>query len=121
MMNVKYLGLPIHVNDQQQNEMVIASIKRNLNFLRWKLKDTEVAIKETLTCVLARSILVYMGTPLVAAGRWKKADIDRIEVQLYREVHRLTNLVSNKTVMNVACSLSSAWEVVYRLAERAKL
>ena len=101
--------------------MVIASIKRNLHFLRWKLKDAEVAIKETLTCVLARSILVYMGTPLVAAGRWKKTDIDRIEVQLYREVHRLTNLVSNKAVMNVACSLRSAWEVVHPLAERAKL
>ena len=100
MMSVKYLGVPVHVNNKQQTEMVVASIKRNLQFLRWKLRDAEVAIKETLTCVLARSILVYMGTPMVAAKRWKKLDIDRIEVQLYREVHRLTNLVSNKAVMN---------------------
>ncbi len=101
--------------------MVVASIKRNLQFLRWKLRDAEVAIKETLTCVLARSILVYMGTPMVAAKRWKKSDIDRVEVQLYREVHRLTNLVSNKAVMNVACSLRNAWEVVRPLADRANL
>ena len=80
MTNVKYLGVPIHVNDKQQTDMCISSIKRNLNFLRWKLKNVEVAIKETLTCVLARSILVYIGTPLVAAGRWKQNDIERIEV-----------------------------------------
>jgi hypothetical protein len=121
MMSVKYLGVPVHVNNKQQNEMVVASVKRNLQFLRWKLRDAEVAIKETLTCVLARSILVYMGTPMVAAKRWKKSDIDRIEVQLYREVHRLTNLVSNKAVMNVACSLRNAWEVIRPLADRANL
>ena len=50
--------------------MVIASIKRNLHFLRWKLKDAEVAIKETLTCVPARSILVY----LMALHWWQLAD-----------------------------------------------
>ena len=82
MMSVKYLGVPVHVNNKQQTEMVVASIKRNLQFLRWKLRDAEVAIKETLTCVLARSILIYMGTPMVAGKRWKKSDIDRIEVQL---------------------------------------
>ena len=80
MTNVKYLGVPIHVNEKQQTDMCISSIKRNLNFLRWKLRNVEVAIKETLTCVLARSILVYIGTPLVAAKRWKQSDIERIEV-----------------------------------------
>ena len=49
MMNVKYLGIPVHVNDKQQTEMCIASIKRNLNFLRWKLRNMEVSIRETLT------------------------------------------------------------------------
>jgi len=36
-------------------------------------------IKETLTCVLARSILVYTDTAMVAAGLWKKDDIDCME------------------------------------------
>ena len=81
----------------------------------------EVAIKETITCVLARSILVYIPTPLVAAKRWKQSDVERIEVQLYRLVHALTNYVSNKAVMNVACSIRSAWEVVKPLAQRASL
>ena len=71
--------------------------------------------------MVARIILVYIGTPMVAGKRWKKSDIERIEVQLYREVHRLTNLISNKAVMNLAFSLRSAWEIVQPLAERAKL
>ena len=47
--------------------------------MRWKLRKVELDIKETLTRVLARSILVYTGTPMVAAGLWKRDDIDRME------------------------------------------
>ena len=47
--------------------------------MKWKLRKVDVAIKETLTCVLARSILIYIGTPMVAAGLWKREDIDRSE------------------------------------------
>ena len=43
------------------------------------LRKVDVDIKETLTCVLARSILIYIGTPLVATGLWKRDDIDRTE------------------------------------------
>ena len=78
-------------------------------------------IKETLTCVLARSILVYTGTPMVAAGLWKREDIDRLEAQLFRDVNNLPNVISNKAIMNVACSMRTAWEIVEPLAMRAKL
>ena len=47
--------------------------------MKWKLRKVDVAIKETLTCVLARSILIYIGTPMVAADLWKREDIDRTE------------------------------------------
>ena len=50
--------------------------------MKWKLRKVEIDIKETLTCVLARSILIYIGTPLAAAGIWKRDDIDRSEAQL---------------------------------------
>ena len=73
-------------------------------------------IKETLTCVLARSILVYTGTPMVAAGLWKKEDIGRLEAQLFREANGLPNVISNKAIMNVACSMRNAWEIVQGLA-----
>ena len=46
--------------------------------------------------MLARSILIYIDTPLVAAGIWKRDVIDRTEAQLYRSINNLPNLVSNK-------------------------
>ena len=73
--------------------------------MKWKLRKVDVDIKETLTCVLARSILIYIGTPLVAAGLWKREDIDRTEAQLYRSMNNLPNVISNRALMNLACGL----------------
>ena len=78
-LEVKYLGVPVHVKPKTQREKCLASVKRNLGHLKWKLRNVDSAIKETLTCVLARSILVYIGTPMVAAGLWKREDIERTE------------------------------------------
>ena len=78
-LEVKYLGVPVHIDPKTQREKCLASVKRNLGHLKWKLRKVDSAIKETLTCVLARSILVYIGTPMVAAGLWKREDIDRTE------------------------------------------
>ena len=89
--------------------------------MKWKVRKVELDIKETLTCVLARSILVYTGIPMVAAGLWKREDIDRLEAQLFREVNGLPNVISNKAIMNVACSMRNAWEIVESLALRANL
>ena len=89
--------------------------------MKWKLRKVDFAIKETLTCVLARSILIYIGTPMVAAGLWKREDIDRTEVQLYRSINNLPNVVSNKALMNVACGLRNSWDIVEPLALRANL
>ena len=71
--------------------------------------------------MLARSILVYIGTPMVAACLWKRDDIDRMEAQLFREVNGLPNVISNKAILNVACSMRNAWEIVEQLAQRANL
>ena len=49
---------------------------------------------------------------MVAAGLWKREDIDRLEAQLFREVNGLTNMISNKAIMNVACGMRNAWEIV---------
>ena len=89
--------------------------------MKWKLRNVDSAIKETLTCVLARSILVYIGTPMVAAGLWRREDIDRTEAQLFRQINRLPNVIGNKAIMNVACSMRNAWEIVEPLAMRANL
>jgi len=118
---VKYLGVPICLDPKAQREQCLASIKRNLGLMKWKLRKVDIDIKETLTCVLARSILIYIRTPMVAAGIWKRDDIDRTEAQLYRSINNLPNLVSNKALMNVACGLRNAWDIVEPLALRANL
>ena len=64
---------------------------------------------------------MYTGTPIVAAGLWKREDVDRLEAQLFREVNGLPNVISNKAIMNVACSMRNAWEIVKSLALRANL
>ena len=58
---------------------------------------------------------------MVAAGLWKREDIDRLEAQLFRDVNSLPNVISNKAIMNVACSMRNAWEIVEPLAQRANL
>ena len=70
--HVNYLGVPVHLDHKELREKCVASIKRNLGHLKWKLCKVDLDVKETLTCVLARSILVYTGTPMVAAGLWKR-------------------------------------------------
>ena len=86
-----------------------------------EIRKVDLDVKETLTCVLARSILVYTGIPMVAAGLWKREDIDRLEVQLFREVNGLPNVISNKAILNVACSMRNTWEIVESLGLMANL
>ena len=71
--------MPICLDPKVQREQRITSIKRNLGLMKWKFRKVDVAINESPTCVLARSILIYIGTTIVAAGLWKREDIDRIE------------------------------------------
>ena len=61
------------------------------------------------------------GTPMVAAGLWKREDVDHLEAQLFREVNSLPNVISNKAIMNVSCSMRNAWKIVQPLAQRANL
>ena len=72
--HVKYLGVPIHLDykEQREREECIASIKCILGNLKWKLRKVHLDVKETLNCVLARSILVYTATFMVAVGLWKR-------------------------------------------------
>ena len=76
-------------------------IQRNLNHLKWKLKDAEPDVKEQLMCCLVRSLLVYIGTSMVAAKVWKGEDIAREEVRMYRKIYKLSNTISNKAIMNI--------------------
>ena len=64
-------------------------------------------------------MLIYLGTPMVAAGVWKRQDIDRIEASLYRKVLGVGNMVSNKAILNTMTSIRLAGEVVNYLSKEA--
>ena len=75
---------------------------------------------QQLTCCLARSMLIYIGTPMVAAGVWKRPDIDRIEASLYRKIMRIGNNITNKAILNTMTNIRLAGEVVNYLSRRAQ-
>ena len=73
---------------------------------------------EQLVCCLARSILIYIGTPMVAAGLWQRRGIDREETQLLRKVYNLPNNITSRAVNNILTQMRPAWSVVERLAAK---
>jgi hypothetical protein len=64
-------------------------------------------------------MLIYLGTPMVAAGLWKRQDVDRIEASLYRKVLNVSNMISNKVILNTMTGIRLAGEVVNYLAKEA--
>lgn len=54
--------------------------------MKWELLMVDFAIDDILTSVLAAIIL---GTLMVAAGLWKRNQIDRTEVKLYRIINNM--------------------------------
>ena len=64
-------------------------------------------------------MLIYIGTPMVAASIWKKADIERIEASLYRKVLRIGNMIPNRAILHTMTSIRLASEVVNYLSRDA--
>jgi hypothetical protein len=56
---------------------------------------------------------------MVAAGIWKRPEIDRIEASLYRKVLRVGNMISNKAILHTMTSIRLAGEVVNYLSKSA--
>ena len=110
----------MRVNIHRNAQLIVAKqqITRNLNHLRWKAKGVGHDIMEQLVCWLARSILIYIGTPMVAAGLWQRREIDREETQLLRKVYNLLNKITSRAVNNILTQMRPAWSVVERLAAK---
>ena len=56
---------------------------------------------------------------MVAAGIWKRPEIDRIEASLYRKVLRVGNMISKKAILHTMTSVRLAGEVVNYLSRSA--
>ena len=95
-------------------------IDKNIKVLRWKIGRADPDMVQQLTCCLARSMLIYIGTPMVAAGVWKRSDIDRIEASLYRKVMRIGNNITNNAILNTMTNIRLAGEEVSYLSKGAQ-
>ena len=87
--------------------------------MRWKLGRDDSDVIQQLVCCLARSMLIYIGTPMVAVGLWKRKEIDRIEASLYRRILRVGIMIPNRAILNTMTSIRLAGEVVNYLAKGA--
>jgi hypothetical protein len=69
---VKYLGVKVTCDRQEQLKLSREQIDKNIKVMRWKIGKAEPDVIEQLTCCLARSMLIYIGTPLMAVGLWNR-------------------------------------------------
>ena len=116
---MKYLGVKVTCDRQEQLKVSREQIDKNIKMLRWKIGKAEPDVIQLLTCCLARSMLIYIGTPLMAVGLWRREDIDRVEASLYRKIMRIGNDIPNSTVLNTMTSTRLAGEVIYYLSREA--
>jgi hypothetical protein len=64
-------------------------------------------------------MLIYIGTPMMAVGLWKRDDINRIEASLYRKIMRIGNDIPNAAILNTMTSIRLAGEVIQYLSREA--
>ena len=64
-------------------------------------------------------MLIYIGTPVMAVGLWKREDIDRVEASLYRKIMRIGNDIPNVVVLNTMTNIRLAGEVIHYLSREA--
>jgi hypothetical protein len=117
---VKYLGVKINADVKLQRKTAKEQIYRNLNTLKWRLREAEPDLVLQLTCCLARSLFIYIGTPMYVAGLWKRKDIDSIEASLYRKILFLNKGISNKAILNTMTNIRLAGEAINNLANRTR-
>ena len=65
-------------------------------------------------------MLIYIGTPLMAVGLWKRDDINRVEASLYRKIMRIGNDIPNRAILNTMTNIRLAGEVIYYLSREAQ-
>ena len=117
---VKYLGVKVTCDRQEQMKISREQIDKNVKVMRWKIGKADPDVVQQLTCCLARSMLIYIGTPMMAVGLWKHDDINRIEASLYRKIMRIGNDIPNVVVLNTMTSIRLAGEVINYLSREAR-
>ena len=75
-------------------------------------------VMEQIQNAYARSLIIYVGTPMVAAGLWKRKNIEEIERQTFKKMAMVPNNINAKVIANLVREKEPVWSVVDRLAKR---
>ena len=75
-------------------------------------------IMEQIINSFARSLLIYIGTPMMAAGLWSRQDIERIERQVFKKMAMVPNNINPDIITNLMREKQPAWVVIERLARK---
>ena len=108
---VKYLGVKARSDKKEQTKVTKEQIDNNIKVMRWRLGSADSDVIQQLIFCLSRSMLIFIGTPILATGIWRRSDIDRIEASLYRKVLRVWNMISNKAILHTITSIQLEGEV----------
>ena len=110
------MGVKVTCDRQEQLKISREQIDKNIKMLRWRIGKAEPDVVQQLTCCLARSMLIYIGTPLMGVGLWRREDVDRVEASLYRKIMRIGNDIPNTVILNTMTNIRLAGDVVYYLS-----
>ena len=116
---MKYLGVRVAHDKKEQIKMAKEQVSRNINVLKWRLRRADPDVLQQLTCCQARSLLIYIGTPMSAVGLWRRQDIDRFEAGLYRKILMCGNHITNRAILNTMTQMRLAGDAITHLAKGA--
>lgn len=68
---VKYLGVVIARDDKEMVNKNRAAVGKYLSFIKGKMRSASLDVKAALMQAYVKSLIVYFGTPLLAAGKVK--------------------------------------------------
>ncbi len=86
--------------------------------MRYQLGNASKQVVQQLLCCLARSLPIYLVTPMVVAKLWKKEDIDAMEASIYRKTLKYANNIANKSILNIMSSSRLAGKLAISLGKR---
>ena len=92
---------------------------KNIEVMRWRLGSADSDEIQQIIFCLSRSMLIYIGTPILATGIWRRSDIERIEASIYRKVLKVGNMIFNKAILHTITSIRLAGEVTNYLFKGA--
>ena len=78
-------------------------------------------VMETLINSFGRSLLIYLGTPMVAGGLWNKNIIEKMERSMIKKSMMVPQNINPDIITNLVRNTKPAAEIVERLAKRTNL